>query len=91
MKAGNRVRRELAKCPATAFELGVALGWPMRRASGWCANLLCEGEVKHAGQVRAGKRLSYIYALTEKGQLRLRRDRRSTVDLGSTISHGAAQ
>jgi hypothetical protein len=79
MKVGDRVRCELAKAPATAFELAVSLGWAqelgnragMRLASAWCANFLWLGEVKHAGQVRVGTRLSYLYELTEKGRSKL--------------------
>ena len=65
MKAGNRVRRELAKCPATAFELGVALGWPTRRASAWLSFLTCAGEAEHVGQIQQveGARPAYLYRL----------------------------
>lgn len=82
MTAGERVRRELAETPATAYELAEALGWirahgertGMRRASAWCANLLWVGEVEHAGQVRGSTgRLSWLYRLTDAGRAKLPR------------------
>lgn len=76
----ERVRRELSNGPATAYELGVALGWVeehgdrkgMRLASAWCANLLWRGQVTHVARVRGSNgRLSWLYGLTSKGRVRL--------------------
>ncbi len=75
----EQVRRELATAPATAYELGVELGWVeqhgdrrgMRLASAWCANLLHRGEVEHVGQVERDGRKSWLYGLTAKGRAKL--------------------
>lgn len=76
----EQVRRELAEAPATAYELGVALGWVekhgerhgMRLASAWCANLLWRGQAEHVARVRGSNgRLSWLYGLTPKGRVRL--------------------
>lgn len=76
----EKVRRELANGPATAYELGVALGWVqkegerrgMRLASAWCANLLWRGQVAHVGRIRGSNgHQSWLYGLTPKGQGRL--------------------
>jgi hypothetical protein len=80
MSKYDQVRKELAEGPATAYELGVALGWVeehgcrrgMRLASAWCANLLWRGHVKHVAQVRQSNgHLSWLYELTPKGRARL--------------------
>ena len=83
MKAGDKVRRELLKGPATAFELAAALDLiekhgiraGMRRASAWCANLLQRGEVEHLGQVENHDtgRLLWLYGLTAAGHAKLTR------------------
>lgn len=76
----DMVRRELAEGgEATAYELGVALGWVdahgdrkgMRLASAWCANLLHRGEVQHVAQVERDGRKSWLYGLTAKGRAKL--------------------
>lgn len=65
MTKAERVRRALRVGPATAFELSVALNWPVRIASAHVTNLLQRGEVEHAGSFVQvdGHRRAFIYKL----------------------------
>lgn len=77
----EQVIAELAETPATAYELGLALGWVdehgerrgMRLGSAWCSNLMQRGLAEHAGQVERDGRKSWLYRLTPKGRARLTR------------------
>jgi hypothetical protein len=74
LRRGEKVLDALADCPSTAYELGIALGWPTRLASAWVSNLLVEGLVEHRGKIPSPfdppARTPFLYGLTESGERR---------------------
>jgi predicted ArsR family transcriptional regulator len=73
LRRAEAVLDALALCPATAYELGVELGWPTRLASAWVSCLLTEGLVEHRGKVPSSfesARPPFLYGLTKSGEQR---------------------
>jgi hypothetical protein len=67
-KEANVLRELSDGVPVTAYQLAVALDWPVKIASAHVTNLLQRGKVEHAGQVRQvdGARLAWLYKIKRR-------------------------
>ena len=76
LRRAEAVLAVLTDSPATAYEVGVELGWTTRLASAWLSCLLTAGLVEHRGKIPSSferARPPYLYGITKSGRARTAR------------------